>query len=340
MILFFSSDGNALFQKNVLSSLSLPNGYCIHVRYWEDIVSQSVLNKFGRLRNLEGVHIYVKGNDPSVEKEKRQVEYFSVRKIQIVDYRKDLQTGLIHFNLELGDFINPVIEFPSPENLPPYKFVSEGEVIILNPVRWYEKVESLVKFDNRFDSALFFNFNLTEYFGIWPNSVECRYDSEEETSSFILSEGKSYIIELAILISDSRQDQLESYECLFDYDKNDILITNPRTVIIGTKKDNRRYRLISKSISNIHSFDYLKLISRKKIENEYHEFYETIIRFNIVKNKRKAIFFVVLFFLNVTGTAWFAYLISEKRFDLLHMFAALILVIVSALGQYYYYNKS
>lgn len=340
MILFFSSDGNALFQKNVLSSLSLPSGYCIHVRYWEEIVSQSVLDKFHRLRNLEGVHIYVKGNDPSIQKEDRQVEYFSVRKVQIVDYRKDPQTGLIHFYLELGDFINPVIKYPSQGSLPPYKFVTEGEISLLNPVQWYEKIERLVAFDESFKDSLFYNFNLKKYIGRWPDSVECRYDFQEETSCFRLSEGKSYIIELAILISDLRQDQLENYECLFEYDKNDILITNPSTVIIGTKKDSRRYRLITKSISNIHSFDYLKLISRKREGENYSEFYETIIRFDITKNKRKAIFFVVLFFLNVIGTAWLAFLLSEKKFNLSNMLAALILVVTSALGQYYYYNKS
>jgi hypothetical protein len=128
MILFFSSDGNALFKKNVLSSLSLPNGYCIHVRYWKEIIAESVLKKFGRLQNLEALHIYVKGNDLSKEKTDRKVEFFSVRRVQIIDYRTDPRTSLYHFNLELGDFVEPEISFPDASLLPPYMFVSEGEI--------------------------------------------------------------------------------------------------------------------------------------------------------------------------------------------------------------------
>ena len=108
-------------------------------------------------------------------------------------------------------------------------------------------------------------------------------------------------------------------------------------IIIGTKKDSRRYRLISKSLSSVHSFDYLKLISRKKTGETFLDSYETIIRFNIAKNKSKAFLFVILFFLNVIGTAWFA---SSKNFDFFPMACALIFVIISALGQYFYYNKS
>lgn len=162
MILFFSSDKNALFQKDVLSALSLPNGHCVHFRYWEEIVSKSILDKFNsdRLRNLEGILIYVKNNNSRIEKKERKVESFPVRKVQIVDYRKDLKTGLIHFNLELGDFVNPKINYPEPDDLPPFKMLSEGSVSIINSIAWHEKVENLVSFDSTLTEALFYNFKL------------------------------------------------------------------------------------------------------------------------------------------------------------------------------------
>jgi hypothetical protein len=205
---------------------------------------------------------------------------------------------------------------------------------------WHKKIENLVAFDNSLKDSIFYNFSLVEYNAGFPESVECRFDPEEEASFYKLSEGKEYIIELSMLISDDDIKNPELYECALDHDNSDIMITNPRNISIGTRKDNRRYRLITKSITTTNSFDYLRIIAQKKNGDKYDEFYETMIRFNIVKSKAKAFRFVVLFFLNVISTAWFAYLMSIGKFNVLAVMGALTLVVISALGQYYYYNKS
>lgn len=342
MILFFSSDGNILFQKNVLSALSLPNGYCIHVRYWKEIITESVLKKFNNLQNLEAMHIYVKGNDPAIkDKSLRKVQFFSIRKVQIIDYRIDRSTGLYHFNLELKDFVDPEMALPDPSLLPPFYFVSEGEIKInRTTIPWHKKVEALVTFDPRLKDSIFYHFNLVKYSGGFADSVECLFDKEEESSYFKLYEGEEYIIDLSMMITDASTDNLELYECALDHDNSDIMITNPRSIVLGTKKDNRRYRLITKPMTTPNSFDYLRILSQKKNQDKYDEIYETMIRFNIIKSKRKAFRYMFLFFLNMIGTALFAALVSSGKLGLFPIFGSVILVLVSAWGQYIYYNKS
>lgn len=339
MILFFSSDVNALFQKDVLSVLSLPKGHCVHFRYWESILSPDILRNINSLIGREGLIIYVKGNDPRIPESQRNVTFFPVRRVNITNCRKDEQTRLIHFNLELTEFVDATVNYPAVNLRPPYVFVEYGSIATSVYKPWYEKVEDLVRFDASFENSLFFNIKLLDFREGHPTSIDIPFDKDEEASSYKLSEGKSYILDLSIMISDQNFLDLEKYECKLVYDEKDIMISNPDNIVIGTQKDNRRYKLVTKSIENVRSFDYLKIIATKKSgTGEINNFYETIIRFKVCKNAGKAIGFVVLFFLNVIGTALFAFAISDEKFMLI--LPALFLVMISALGQYYYYNKT
>jgi hypothetical protein len=339
MIFFYSSDYNALFKKDILSVLSLPKGHCVHFRYWESIIAPDVLRDLNSITNRQGLIIYVKGNTANLPEAQRLVQFFPVRKVLIVNFRMDDQTQLYHFHLELGDFVDPVVTHPAVQSSPPYLFVNYGTIQSYVQKHWYEKVEALVNFDPSFKEAVFYNVKLLRYDGGTPTYINIPFDKEEEASFYRLSETNSYVIDLSILISDNDTKELEKYECKLEYDQKDFLISNPSTIVIGAQKDNRRYKLITKSIENHHSFDYLKIIATKKTSaTDVKEFYETIIRFKVCKSKMRAIKFVGLSFLNVIGTALFAYLIGEKQFTLIPV--ALVLVVASSLGQYYYYNKS
>lgn len=340
MIFFSSSDITALFKKDIIKVLSLPKGYCIHFRYSDSDLTSPIKQKLPYVVNREGLIIYAKNNNPDVLPiEQRKIECLPIRKVSIINYRQDEQTKLHHFNLELGDFIACDVDYPAKELMPPFKFVFEGSIKTFQTISWIEKVEGLVTFDSSFKKQLFFNVRVTNYNQDGNNYVETPFDKREETSFFRLSEGESYILDLSIYISEDDVKEIEKYECKLEYDKKDILISNPSSIIIGTQKDNRRYNLVTKAVDNIRSYDYLKIISGKRENGTVNEFYETTIRFNIRKSTFKAVLFTILFLTNLIGTAWFAYILT-KGINLIWSIIPVGMVVFSAMGQYYFYNKS
>jgi len=339
MIIFSSSDITALFKKDIIKVLSLPKGYCIHFRYSDHDLMEKVMLKLPHVMNREGLIVYAKDNDSALPIEERNIKFLPIRKVSITNYRKDEQTKLHHFNLELGDFILCDVEYAPRESMPPFKFVSEGSIKTFRIISWIEKVQELVAFDASFERKLFFNVRLNNHGQYGSSYVETPFDKEEEASYFRLSEGQSYILDLSIYISEKDVEEIEKYECKLDYDKKDILISNPSSIIIGTQKDNRRYNLVTKGVDSIRSYDYLKIISGKKENGSVNEFYDTTIRFNIRKSTFKAIRFTLLFVMNLIGTAWFAYILS-KGLNITWSVIPILMVVVSAVGQYYFYNKS
>jgi hypothetical protein len=339
MIFFYSSDITALFKKDIIKVLSLPKGYCIHFRYSDNDLSEIVSKKLPNVINQDGLIIYAKNNIDEIPIGKRQLNFLPIRRISITNYRKDQQTKLHHFNLELGDFVQGEPVYPDKNSMPPYEFVSEGNIGSHKNVSWIEKVEELVRFDSSFKSQLFFNVMILNNSNQYDNSyVETLFDFGEEKSYFRLSESQSYILGLSIFISETDLKEIEKYECRLEYDKKDLLISNPNSIVIGTQKDNRRYTLVTKAVEGIKSFDYLKIVSGKNEGLTPIEFYETTIRFNINKNNSRAFVFIVLFLFNLIGTAWFASLITKKA-EFVSYILPIALVVVSAFGQYYFYNK-
>ena len=295
MIFFFSSDYNALYKKDILSALSLPNGHCVHFRYWESIIAPAIISDLNNLIGREGLIVYVKGNNPDLPEDQRQVSFFAVRKVEVRKCRKDDQTQLIHFSLELKGFIDnsALIDFPPADSRPPYIFVNNGTIRTSPGTYWYQKVDDLVVFDPSFKNSLFYHINLKKFDYGMPVGIDMPFDNEEETTLFQLSEGDSYILDLSILISDPEVKEFEKYECNLEYDQKDILISNPSSIVIGAQRDNRRYKMVTKSIENVHSFDYLKVIASKRTAPDTVDtFYETIIRFKVCKSKWKAVWFV------------------------------------------------
>jgi hypothetical protein len=339
MFIFSSSDITALFKKDIIKVLSLPKGYCIHFRYSDWDLSDSITAQLPYVIGRAGVIVYAKDNNPDIPIDQRNVKYLPIRRVTVTHYRQDEQTKLHHFNLELGDFIICDITYPASHSMPPFKFVSEGSLNTVKTVSWIEKIEELVAFDASFKEKLFFNVRVNAYNEESGGFVETPFDKREETSYFGLSEGQSYILDLSIYISEENEKEIEKYECILEYDKKDILISNPSSIVIGSQKDNRRYNLVTKAVENIRSYDYLKIISGKKESGTMNEFYETTIRFNIRKSTFKAFLFTVLFLMNLIGTAWFAYILT-KGIDIKWIVLPIVMVVGSAVGQYYFYNKS
>ena len=180
MIFFSSSDITALFKKDIIKVLSLPSGYCIHFRYSDADLADSIRQRLPNIINRDGLIIYAKNNDPDIFPiERRQIEYLPIRKVSVTNYRKDKQTELHHFNLELGDLILCDTELPPRQSMPPFKFVSEGKIKSFNTVSWIEKVEELVAFDPSFEKQLFFNVRITDYNEDGNNYVETPFDKRE-----------------------------------------------------------------------------------------------------------------------------------------------------------------
>ncbi|WP_431213837.1 hypothetical protein ACQ86N_02755 [Puia sp. P3] len=292
------------------------------------------------LNGREALIVYVKGNNSEEPMEQREVEFFTTRRATVKGARADKQTELVHFSLELAEFINCDVVFPVEQFAkPPYQFVCEAQVTTIVSTNWHSKIEQLVSFDDTLCGHLFYYFEIKQLVGGESYAVDPGFDSHDDASYFSVREGESYQLDLSIYISESNAADFEKYECKLEYDQKDFLISNPSSIVIGTEKDNRRYKLVTKSIDGVQSFDYLKILAQKTDGTVVTPFYETIVRFYIRKSRRRAVLFVLLILVNLVGTTFVANSKDSTGFLIGNIAIGLFLVVSSALGLYYYFNK-
>jgi hypothetical protein len=341
MILFYSSDGNPLFKKDILSVLSLPTNQSVHFRYTKDIVLSNLLDGLHQLIGRDALIVYVKDNDMSKPAKQRSVQLFPVRKAIIRSTRIDKQTQLVHFGLELMEFVKCEVDYPSDLHMaPPYQFVSHADLKKLEFISWYEKIEELVKFDRSFENHLFYYVEIKQTLNGYKQPVDPGFDSDEEAGYLRVCEGKPYQLDLSIYISETNPENYEKYECKLEYNQKDFIISNPSNINIGTQRDNRRYKLVTKNIDSVRSFDYLKIIAQKTNGSANTQLYETLLRFQIRKSFKKAGLFVLYILISVGGTVIIANA-KNKAGELIfqQILGGLVMAVVSALGLYYHFNK-
>jgi|GEM_PF-1314131 len=341
MILFYSSDANALFKKDILTVLSLPTNQSVHFRYSQNFVAPDLLATLSQQEGREALIVYVKNNNPDIHEDQRVVHTLPIRRAIIIRTRIDEHTQLVHFSLQLEEFITCDVAYPAdPGKIPPRQFVSHADLKTFTRISWHKKIEELVNFDNNFQESLFYyvQINKTKNGGVV--SIDPRFDPYEEASYFKISEGRPYQLDLSIYISETNADDFEKYECKLEYNQKDFVISNPSSIIIGTQMDNRRYKLVTKTIDTVKSFDYLKLIAQKTDGSTVTQFYETLLRFHVRKSRSRALLFVFYILLSVFGTALVAtsrnkvgdYLIGQ-------ICVGVAFAVGAALGLYYHFNK-
>jgi hypothetical protein len=351
MYLFYSSDISTLFKKDVLSAISLPEDYSVHFRYPKENLQDDFIKKLGGMLEKEGVIVYVSGNDHTKKEEDREIKFFPIRNVRVKDVYIDDPTGMVHFHLKLGPIIDsndiPLQETGNKDkSLPPYNFIKHQTRWSSSICKWHKKVESLVDFDNNFKDFLFFNINLRHSEKYYNCQVEVAYDSIESASIFKLHEDKNYLLDIAVYNSSADKNKFEDFSIKIEYDTDDFFITNPERIVIGAVSDYRKFKIITRDIKTKSSSAYLKLISYKNDGSTDTVRYEELIRLDIKRSSTKLYKFIFISLFGVFGTSMLALSVSQLNkvnantsFFIPLLVLALISLMISATGQFHYFNK-
>ncbi len=351
MFIFFSSDIYNLYRKDIISSLSLPNGYGLHFRYPAKLITEDIKKDIFSLRNKEGVITYAKGNDFNKPNSSKHLEFLPIRMVFVKNLYFDNSTALYHFFFELGNFIQtndmPAQHVPALDTtLPPYSFIYWQSKWSSKICKWYEKIEELIAFDTYFQNHLFFNINL-KCSGIYSKlQAPIIFDKTDRSYYFQLKEDSNYIVEVSLFNSSIKHNSFEDYAIKIDYETQDLFITNPPKIIVGANADNRNYKLITKNINSIQTSSYIKFQSIHTEEKNENTKYDELIMLSIKKNTSKLVIFMIIAALGFWGTMAGAFATSEisknngnKHLEILLYAVSFLLFLGTGIGQFYYFNK-
>ncbi len=102
---FISSDARPLYLKDVYRVLSLPHSYIIQFRYRQEYIDQE-LCKEKKIINQKGVIFFQYENNLEVSSDERNQGHISLREVTVKDFEISPNTGLFHYYLKLGKFID------------------------------------------------------------------------------------------------------------------------------------------------------------------------------------------------------------------------------------------
>lgn len=338
-ICFFSSDSRPLYKKNIYSVLSLPKGYIIHFRYQEkyvDFQKQSMQDLSGKACSI----FFTTGNDITIKQEERIVSNISIRNATIKEVNVTEDTGLIHFYLELDDYVDLSIIENQEQIMPPNKFVSELELTSGNKNEWHARVKAI---ENNFPHQLFYKLNI---FNKDENQIILpKYDSREKQSYVSLQDEKKYYLNIAFYHTGDGS-KMQSLEVTFD--NKTVNLNVPSPISIGGLRDNRSYSLYTQALNSKSSNCYIQFntyYSSTNNDKVYSE-YDSTLLLEIDKNIKRSTQFGFYTLLTALSVAYGKVIADNYSlngtFDLvlgLHTLAVLGLGFFSAFKLYQLFNK-
>lgn len=187
VIAFFSSDAREKYKADIFRTLALPNKYVIHFRYQNQYIQPELLSNLSALKNKEGIIFYANGNDTSIDKEKRVIEFLSIRNVIIKDIYHDENLGLVNFYLELRDFVDcKFFEYTPKELVTPYLSVSEINVNFGHKNSWQDRVDL---FQTYLKNTLFYYISSIKH---GNSELEPKYSEVLKESWYKLDDETSY----------------------------------------------------------------------------------------------------------------------------------------------------
>lgn len=286
-IAFFSSDFRQLYKSDVYRSLALPKGYIIHFRYQKKYIEEHLLEEIltdighsnSKIINQEGIIFFTSGTDPEISEKNRTSKNISIRQVKILKYECGKNTDLIHFYLELGDFVN--LRLTNVDE-GPVKFVSRIDVNQpMIKCIWTDRVEEIKE---SFIGALFVNVDsINDSKG---QNINPRIKDNSKNSLYELIDDKEYSINLSFYDVSNGNNAIKLEV------KNDriIALETPGEIRIQAPMDDRSLNLTTIALDVSKSTAYLRLIT-SYIEKETSVQLEMVLQLNVIRRKSKSIMF-------------------------------------------------
>jgi hypothetical protein len=189
-IIFFSSDASDLYKADIFRVLALPDSYTIQFRYQRQYVLEEFRENPAQLKNRRAAIFFLAGNDLSKPSAERVIRRYPVRSCTVIDAFLDENTDQIILILQLGDFVNCVVDpVTDQDKLPPIAFVSEADLDDFRPSKWIDRVRAV---EGDFPETLFYRIAKIVHEN---TEVVPSYSAERRLSFFKLQEESDYSIE-------------------------------------------------------------------------------------------------------------------------------------------------
>lgn len=245
---FFSSDARTLYKADIYRALTLPTGSILHFRYGNQYVSTEISTNPEDLKNESAVIFFSAGNDLTVPKEKREIKHISVRNVRVVNtHIDDDQENLLHFYLELRDFVNYGI-IDEEENKA--FFVRRVNVEKREDNSWAERVRAVTPY---FPDQLFFRLKAIRK---EREVISPKYDSASNEGYFILDDESIYNVDIAIEDNSDGDSTLHVETTGESFD-----LHIPEKFSLGALRDFQTFRLTTKNLSLQETYGFIRIYS-------------------------------------------------------------------------------
>jgi hypothetical protein len=274
LIGFFSSDARPLYKEDIYRTLALPDRSIIHFRYNQKYIQDDIVTNHLNYLNSEGVIFFVTGNDLRIPEQERKKESHSIRKIVIKNIYKSEETRHFHFSLELHSYYD--CEIVKTE---PHKFVSCISVNEGIGHYWIDRVKAV---EDHFDDILFFKYDILKRNN---KKLNPKYSQLSDDAIYRINDESEYKIVFSFY------DKLEGASCLEIADTEHINIHYKECSNIGAVIDDRRFKLVTRTIQQNNKPDTLKICPKP---NKSELKYEVISFFEIKKGRMNIMIFGLL----------------------------------------------
>ncbi|QDK77776.1 hypothetical protein EXU85_03870 [Spirosoma sp. KCTC 42546] len=303
MLAFFSSDSRHLYKEDIFEVMSLPVGYVVHFRYdkqWINLDEKGIENT----HNQEGIIFFSVNNHLAQAEEERQIEHKSIRKAKVVKCTTSDKTGLVHYYLQLGEFVECSIEKENPINKPPHKFLSDLNINDIKNKQWHERVSAI---KSSFPNQLFLNISIENKKN---ETISPIFDSKDNNNYFTLSDESTYQLKISffdVYEENKTSESKDADKVLLEIEsnKNHIEVDINKKYAVGAVKDDQNFLITTQSLSVQSLFTSLKFLLNNNSSTEAYDFF---IRVKIERVYYKTLLFGFYSLLVASGVSLMTYL--------------------------------
>jgi hypothetical protein len=294
---FFSSGSFPLYKGDIFRTLALPEGYVIHFRYQRNLIQDEILSNLQNLKGEDGIIFYAMGNDQSLVLEDRNVQIYSIRRVLVRDLHDEEEDNLVHFFLELGDFVGSKPEGKTNSQLlPPYLHVSK---IFIDeaPATWLDRV-TLLK--NEFGEVVFY---LIKSITKDKHNIFPEYSFDYRSSFYNLVDESEYQVKITFFDTGTGENGIEVENLGL------ATLDVPPNYKIGAPEDTILFSLFTETLTTRNSRSSSRINIKSPVEENID--LSVQIRWNIRKEYQKSVYFG--FFSLISGAGLLGLTVAFKK---------------------------
>jgi hypothetical protein len=215
-------------------------------------VSEELRDSPAGLRGVDGIIVFVAGNDLSKPDTKRVLEFSPLRSCKIKEAFRDTNTAQIILILQLSDFVSCNIDGSKPRSGEAFKkFLVRAEVRNVRSDDWIKHADAI---QSDFPGVLFFNIR-----SVFKDAEEVppKYSYLSRSSYYEVQEEADYFVEC----STYNNEQTNAVKRLVVSSKSDLVDwANPFESGVGSRSDTRKLQFSTRTLSSrsipVHSVFY------------------------------------------------------------------------------------